>query len=235
MWTYFGSKSRMASLYPAPIHDTIIEPFAGTARYSLRYWDKNVILIDKYEVIINIWKWLQKSTVEDINNLPHFFKPGQPIDDFEYPCQAAKDLLGFVIGYGMERPRKTASEERMINRPNHINFSLNRIAASLEKIRHWKIIHGSYEEAPDVEATWFIDPPYQHGGKSYVHSNRHIDYGKLAGWCKSRKGQVIVCENTRADWMEFKKMSSHKVSKGINNEAIWSNVFTDYHSVQTLF
>ncbi len=48
------------NLYPPPKFDKIIEPFAGSARYSLKYWQKDVTLIDKYEVIVRTWKWLQQ-------------------------------------------------------------------------------------------------------------------------------------------------------------------------------
>jgi site-specific DNA-adenine methylase len=58
MWTYYGSKGKLAQHYPTPKHDSIIEPFAGAAKYSLRYWEKEVTLVDKYDVVIKIWKCL---------------------------------------------------------------------------------------------------------------------------------------------------------------------------------
>ena len=66
MWGYYGSKSKIVKHYPEPQFDTIIEPFAGTAQYSLKYWDKNVILLEKYDVIVNLWKWLQQCSKEDV-------------------------------------------------------------------------------------------------------------------------------------------------------------------------
>lgn len=36
-FTYFGGKYRIAPRYPKPQYNTIIEPFAGSAGYSLRY------------------------------------------------------------------------------------------------------------------------------------------------------------------------------------------------------
>jgi site-specific DNA-adenine methylase len=66
MWGYYGSKSKIVKHYPAPKYGTIIEPFAGTAQYALMYWDRDVILIDKYEVICNLWKWLQTCSKADI-------------------------------------------------------------------------------------------------------------------------------------------------------------------------
>ena len=52
--------------YPPPKNVKIIEPFAGSAKYSLKYWQNDVILVDKYDVVINIWKWLQQCSKSDI-------------------------------------------------------------------------------------------------------------------------------------------------------------------------
>lgn len=236
MWTYFGSKANVIDFYPSPKYGKIIEPFAGTARYSLKYFDRDVLLVDKYEVIVKIWQWLQKCSIGDIQKLPHHVGPGQSLDDFTFDCDEAKWLLGFVVGYGMERPRRTASVNRMNARPNHVNYSLNRIAKNLFKIRHWEIVHGSYVDIENQDATWFIDPPYQHGGDSYVESNKNINYLELGKWCTERNGQVVVCENTRADWMAFKPMRNHRGARGTQNESIWSNFPTDYDiQQQSLF
>ncbi|KKK76293.1 hypothetical protein LCGC14_2865080, partial [marine sediment metagenome] len=37
MWPYFGSKQSLVKYYPAPEYSDIIEPFAGSAKYSLKY------------------------------------------------------------------------------------------------------------------------------------------------------------------------------------------------------
>ena len=49
MWSYYGRKSKFINLYPKPKHNIIIEPFAGTAVYSLHEenWKNDVILIEK--------------------------------------------------------------------------------------------------------------------------------------------------------------------------------------------
>ena len=52
--------------------------------------------------------------------------------------------------------------------------------------------------------TWFVDPPYLVKGTWYKH--HAIDYNELADWCKSRLGQVMVCENTNAKWLDFKPL-----------------------------
>lgn len=232
MWSYYGAKTSVVKFYPVPKHDRIIEPFAGTARYSLKYFDRDILLVDKYEVVVKIWQWLQKCSVLDIQRLPHKIKSGSSLDDLKFDCDEAKWLLGFLVGFGLERPRKKATSNRTTNRPNFVNYSLNRIAKNLFKIRHWKIRQGSYESIGDHEATWFIDPPYQFGGKNYVEGSDRIDFHTLGKWCKSRSGQVIVCENTKATWMDFKPMRIHKVAHGMQQEAIWCNQPTEYDYLQ---
>jgi site-specific DNA-adenine methylase len=70
MFSYYGSKSKVVDFYPPPKHKILIEPFAGSARYSLKYFDREVMLIDKYEIVINVWKWLQQCSKQDILGLP---------------------------------------------------------------------------------------------------------------------------------------------------------------------
>lgn len=233
MWSYYGSKANLVDCYPMPKHNKIIEPFAGSARYALRHFDREVLLVDKYEVIVRIWKWLQQCAPSDILSLPRRLKPGQTLNDFTFDCDEARLLMGFLIKKGIERPTTKPTKWVTIERPNFTNFSLQRIASNLWKIRHWEIEHKDYRDIPNHAATWFIDPPYQFGGHAYVMSNKKIDFHELAMWCQSREGQVIVCENTKADWLPFKPMIQQKGTKRTTIEAIWSNQITAYDNEQT--
>ena len=76
---------------------------------------------------------------------------------------------------------------------------------------------GDYKSLPNVKATWFIDPPYQTKG-GYVISD--VDYFELGKWCKSRKGQVIVCENAEADWLDFNPLSGQHSQRGQRGQVI---------------
>lgn len=230
MWSYYGAKTNIVKLYPPPIYTKIIEPFAGSARYSLRYFDRDVILVDKYPVIVRIWKWLQQCSEKDIISLPRL-KYGETLNDFDI-CEEAKLLLGFIVAKGVSTPQLKATKLATSDRQNHINFSLSRISKSLFKIKHWEIKLGSYEDIDNNEATWFIDPPYQFGGEYYVKSSKKIDFNHLAIWAQERKGQVIVCENTRALWMPFKPLKTNHGIKGDRMEAIWCNMPTSYDSIQ---
>ena len=48
----------------------------------------------------------------------------------------------------------------------------------------------------------------------------------------NRKGQVIVCENTKADWLPFYAMKNLKGSIHKTTEAIWSNYPHNFMATQ---
>lgn len=232
MWSYYGAKTNIIDLYPKPQHSKIIEPFAGTARYALKYFDRDILLVDKYDVIVKIWKWLQQCSTGDIRSLPRF-KKGDNINAHQYNCEEERLLVGYLICFGGITPRDNASH-RLRSRPNAMNYTINRIAEQLYKIKHWDIRHDSYENIPNEKATWFVDPPYQHGGQHYKESSKKIDFAYLSQWSQNRDGQIIVCENTKATWMDFKPMTEQFVLSGKNSEAIWSNMPTAYDNQQIL-
>ena len=234
MFSYYGSKSKIVGCYPPPKHGKIIEPFAGSTRYSLKYFDREVLLVDKYEIIIRIWKWLQKASEQDIMSLP-VLKKGETVDMFNYDCEEQKWLLGMLITASPSQPKNTPSNWKIIERPNTINFKKNFIASNLYKIKHWEVRLDDYRNLENEKATWFIDPPYQFGGEWYVENNKNIDYNQLADWCKGRNGQAIVCENSKANWLPFRQMAVMTGSKYKTVEMIWSNQQTNYDWEQLSF
>ena len=231
MFSYYGSKSKIVDYYPPPKHKRIIEPFAGSARYSLKYWQNDVLIVDKYEVVIQVWKYLQQATKKDILGLPEL-KQGDNINDFNL-SDDEKALMRFCIVQGSASGQNTPSSQYYLRGIHKQN--INRIVENIDKIRHWEIKLGSYDELENEEATWFIDPPYQFGGKYYKESSKNIDFKKLADWCKTRNGQAIVCENTKADWMDFKPVIQIQGARNTDTvEAIWSNQRTNYDCEQIL-
>lgn len=226
MFSYYGSKSKIVGLYPKPKHEIIIEPFAGSAQYAFRYWAQDVILIEKYKRIANVWKWLiEEATPEIIMALP-LYQKGEKIINSN---QAIKDLMGLECNRGAEgAPRPSAGKYNRWSEKN--GQGRERIANNLHKIKHWQIIYGDYTNAPDIKATWFIDPPYNDkGGLTYKHNCMAIDYDNLRQWCLNRQGQAIVCEALGANWLPFEYLTEGSgQSKGKRNydiftEAIWTN------------
>lgn len=205
---YYGGKSRSASRYPAPLHDVIVEPFSGGAGFATYHRHKKVFLFEKDTNVFSAINFVIKSKPDEILSLP-LIEPGQSVDDLDCP-DAAKKLIGFWLNGGSAAPCKKLSRWGVDNyNDGDVAASYwgtkcrQRIATLAGEIKHWEIINQSYDTAPDIEACWFIDPPYQDKGSYYKHSAKNIDFTHLGSWCKSRKGQVIVCENMGADWLPF--------------------------------
>lgn len=217
MWSYYGSKSKIIKKYPPPEHDLIIEPFAGSARYALLYHDKQVLLNDTYKIIIDNWNYLIKATPEQINNFPDF-KRGDDLRNFDIP-QEEKNLIGFAMARGRPVPSNIYSPWAADG--DEIGTFKRRVLKNLDNIRHFKTSCVDYRDLENKEATWFIDPPYQQGGHLYVENS--INYEELAEWCKSRKGQVIVCENGNADWLPFRPLVELQGQRRRTLELIWTN------------
>lgn len=221
-FSYFGGKFMRAGHYPPPSHDIVVEPFAGAAGYSVRHQlGKRAILIDASPFIAGVWRFLIASSSNDILSLP-LMEPGQHVDGLPI-CQEARWLIGFWINQGSGVPKKT-----MGGRASNRQFGTwgeaprERIARQVNLIRDWSIIEGDYREAPPIEATWFIDPPYS------LHPNHYAanldSYADLARWSRQRQGQVMVCETEGAAWLPFQPVttvvgSSHRKT----TEVLWQS------------
>lgn len=217
MFSYYGSKGKLVKKYPSPEYDTIIEPFAGSARYALMYYNKSVILNDLYKVVADIWEYIISASIDDINNIPNL-KKGDDIRDLDIP-DIEKNLLGFMVNLGVPYPHNVYTT--WAAKGNEILKCKNRIIKMLPLIRHWTILNVDYKELKNIQATWFIDPPYQDGGQRY--KKHDINYSELADWCKSRNGQVIVCESENADWLPFRQLCKTRGQKRSYNELVWTN------------
>jgi 16S rRNA G966 N2-methylase RsmD len=202
MFYYYGRKKQLAKHYPTPNYDCIIEPFAGSAAYSFygSNWRKQIILIEKDEKVALIWDWLiNEATPEQIKNMPNLL-PGEKSSEFLHIIHAATKM---AFKY------KTIKVTPVLARNWEISKRL--IAENLGKIKHWQLICGDYSLAPDIEATWFIDPPYKaEAGMGYAHSSAKIDYAQLATWCLGRRGEIICCEGTHGDYLPFEDLTQLK-------------------------
>lgn len=232
-WRYFGGKWRAAPHYPKPLLDTIVEPFAGAAGYSLRYPERKVILVEKYAVIAEIWRYLIGVKESEVRAIPCVDAVG---DLPPWVPQPARDLVGFTLNDAVVAPCKTLSAGLRSLRDKGPSGAIygwserarERVASQVGAIRHWRVIEGDYSDAPNCAATWFIDPPYHRSGTHYVHGSRSIDFAQLGVWCRTREGQPIVCEQAGADWLPFAPFRSIKASDmnrttaGVSHEVIWT-------------
>lgn len=229
MFSYLGSKSKIIHLYPEPMHDVIIEPFAGSARYALLNWAMDVRLYDLSEYVVEVWRYLIQASTRDVISLPDV--PSKThLDDYKSLSTAERYLIGFHLCRGKAKPRKVGHGQNSWARDKV------RIAENLYKIRHWTIEQKSFVEIPNQTATWFIDPPYKNTQERPGNSDRYphggLDYEGLARWINSRAGQVIVCEGEGADYLPFELLTT--VNTNTNNRIVKKNAEMYYVNENSL-
>ncbi|MEC4985176.1 MAG: hypothetical protein SAK42_13845, partial [Oscillatoria sp. PMC 1076.18] len=212
MFYYYGRKKQIARHYPLPNYNTIVEPFAGSAAYSLHgnNWKNNVILVEKDKQVADIWLWLiREATSEKIKSLPEL-KIGEKSSEFLHIIHAATKM---AFHY------KTIKVTPVLAR--NWEISKRYMANNLFKIKHWKISCGDYSEVSNIQATWFIDPPYKdNSGKGYRYGSNLINYQDLAEWAKSRQGEVIFCEGLYGDYLPFQPLLDLKGVAGKTSKEV---------------
>jgi hypothetical protein len=223
-FSYFGSKWMLARYYPEPLHGVIVEPFAGSAGYALRHSDRNVQLIDLNPVIAGLWKYLISAKASEIRSLP---LDVDSVEDVSGP-EEARALIGFWLGRAQRAPSRQRTPWAKDGRWPLCFWGervRDRIAVQVEQIRHWKAVEGSYKGSPPIEATWFVDPPYERQGRWYFGASA-LDYAEIGAWCASLSGQVIACENAGATWLPFEAFRTARANSSRGNgrttkEVIW--------------
>lgn len=219
-FAYYGGKWRRARGYPPPLHRTVVEPFAGSAGYALRYPDRDVVLVDARRQVAELWDWLiNTATPQDILSLP-LVPPGTTTDDFGL-TGPARYLVGYNLNPGCTPARQRSSFGDP--RKRWTAAARRRVAEQLPRIRHWRVVHGDYTQAAGLvtaPATWFIDPPYANqAGRAYRMTP--LDYDALATWVRERPGQVVVCESATATWLPFRPIWRTAGVAGSSQEAVY--------------
>jgi|7_EtaG_2_1085326.scaffolds.fasta_scaffold00174_14 hypothetical protein len=239
-WRYYGGKWRAAPRYPRPEQETIVEPFAGAAGYSCRYPSRRVILIDASPIICGIWRYLIAASPSEILALPDI-PEGGTVDDMGV-CQEARWLAGFWCNNGAAAPCKSPSawarehEDRGKQGPwaGWGWKARKRIAADVQHICHWQVIQGAYTSAPDIEATWMVDPPYQTAaGRHY--KEQVTDYAALGEWVQTRQGQIIACDQQGADWLPWNRKITLKATDGAKRDGKSREVYWHRSTHPSLF
>lgn len=223
MWSYYGSKSKIAKMYPKPKYPLVIEPFAGAAWYSIHNKADNVVVNDLNKTIYGIWEWFIREASEEILYRYSNLYLGADLRLLDLP-DPLRQFLGFCANRGCASPANIVQKwscqvKRRPGWASTVNYQVMRAISLLPLVRGWTARNTNYLDMPDVEATWFIDPPYQVGGEYYPEHG--LNYAELAEWVKSRKGQVIVCENSGATWLDFAPLTEIRGQRKKTSEVIW--------------
>ena len=231
--SFYGAKWRMAARIPAPRYPLIVEPFAGSLGYSVRWGAGGKVLgVERDPVLVDAWQWMLNASPDDVRALP-LLSDGDDLRHMADLPAGARAVIGLWLNKGMTAPCNVPSKWMREPLPGRLETFWGpgvreRIARQLPLIADWSIIEGDYTDVPDVEATWFIDPPYNNeAGRRYRFGSKGIDYAELGEWCRSRRGQVIVCEQVGAEWLPFEPVSfsvkaARKGGCHYSPEAIWT-------------
>ena len=231
MFMYYGSKMRMAPLYGPPCHDLVIEPFAGSATYSLKWNCRNVRLYDIDEEICSLWDFLIHCSESDITSIPDVFANIDEVcalpPDQERLVRRWLWILPTVDNVSKLSRYEDQRDGHLMERTGRYGKYWNdrakrRIVEQKHRIADWRIERLSYEQIPDVEAHWFVDPPYSgKEGRAYRHNE--IDFDHLADWCRARQGTVDVCEKSGADWLPFTHLrTANNMGNAKYREVVWT-------------
>ena len=244
-FSFYGGKSKLVKYYPAPAYPLIIEPFAGAASYSWAHRDNHQVWLNDLDLkVCRIWNFLTDPSAARIASavVPHMVEKGQKmseiIADPGFPPEEGDEkywelYYGLVALCQAEANQGTQGAKGVHDQVTSMGAKcwpifVRKLPIVIEAVQNWSITNLSYDQLPNLEATWFIDPPYNNvAGKWYRQSS--IDYSHLREWCLARRGQVIVTEQAGATWLPFREFShghvqiSSEYQKSTAKEAMWVN------------
>lgn len=213
-FSYYGGKGMLSNRYPKPKHDKIIEPFAGGASYSLRYFNYDVTLYDLNKNVCDAWMFIMsKDATMWIDAVPKKVDSGMSIDNIISDIGGVPNGLEFILRSAANiGTAGVKTRQDIITAYGAISWELNthkKIHYWNSRIAHWKVLNKSYELSPNEKATWFIDPPYS-GIEGRRYDKSIINYDMLARWVMSRRGQAIVCGYIDESWIKFRPIGCKK-------------------------
>lgn len=230
-FSYYGAKSKIAALYPAPQCDVIIEPFCGSAAYAFMYWERQVLVNDLDPITASIWRFLTSShAADDVERyVPETVRAGLRVSDI-LPETCDAGLLGLLraeANRGTQGARGCHDQiTPMAEKCWNARLKRKLLDVVIPRVAHWQVSEDPYDVLPNIRATWFVDPPYANSAGGRYRTNA-VNYMALAKWCRARNGQVIVCENEGARWMAFHPLGSSargiksRYQKADTQEVVW--------------
>lgn len=244
LFKWFGSKWLSSKTLPKPQYWHIVEPFAGSAGYSLRHYEHKVFLFELDDNIRNLWSWLiNEATSQDIKDIPCNLNEGT-------------DIRTIGLNSGQQLLLKNWQRTNNVsncwtvsiwgNKPGQWTENTRaRIADQFVAVKHWTVCGADGMKsfvANLTPETWFIDPPYQY---NYNYGKPAIDYKTLSNRILAVKGQKIVCEaicpttGQIPTWLPFqfwanRITSRRKVSNNHHSkEVLWEGFNLDEtHTIQ---
>lgn len=231
--SYYGSKSKIAHLYPAPDTNLIVEPFAGSAAYAWLHRrgadgnQRDVWLNDLDPRTYSMWRFLTSADAYAIVEayVPETVEPGMKVSEMipaEHP-----GLIELCRAEANQGTQGARGVHDVITAMGARVWKVRRkLLQVIPEVAHWRVTNVDYSDLANVEATWFVDPPYS-GNAGRRYRTDQVDYEALGWWVLNRRGQRIVCENAGANWGDFTPLDHPRVSirsryqKADAREVVW--------------
>jgi hypothetical protein len=167
---------------------TIFEPFAGSAGYALRHYEKQVQIYESNQYLAGLWKWLIGSATSDlIRAIPIDLPEGTDIQALDLE-KGQKLLLKHWQRTNNYGDCWTISPWG--NKPGQWTANTRaRVAEQFEAVRHWSFAPVFY----NMPGTYFIDPPYLY---NYRYGAKTFDHVALASTLSQipHPYQIVACE-----------------------------------------
>lgn len=236
VFSYYGGKSKIIDLYPEPKHGLIIEPFAGAAAYAFRHArlgsGRTAWINDLDGRVASIWEFLlSPDAAEWVRAVwPVKVEAGRSYLDYlgDGPPAGLVELFRAEANQGTQGARGVHNQITSMGQKCWPRTK-GKLLEIIPEISHWRFTRRDYGELSNIEATWFIDPPYANPAGQRYRTGNGLNYSSLGQWCKSRNGQSIVCENSGADWLPFESLGDHRrvsirsrYQKANAKEVIWT-------------
>lgn len=237
-FAYYGAKHGLARRYPPPAFGVIVEPFAGSAAYSVHHAASvdRVVLVERDPAVVALWRRVKALTHVELDEIDALLDRSR--DD--RTLRTDDPLLGGLAGSSTLHATLSGATRQITPRMRSDWPKVRaRIERTLPHLHKFELVEGAYVDAPDIEATWHIDPPYQplvmnsqrtladQAGNAYRFGADQIDYAQLGDWCRSRRGLVMVCEQSPAEWLPFFPLAHQSNGAGTGGatrlELIWRN------------
>jgi site-specific DNA-adenine methylase len=209
---WYGSKWSAAKRYPKPLPDlNIFEPYAGGAGYSLNYCDRNVVIWDDNDQLMDLWDWLiEEATQALILEIPVGVPEGTDIRK-----------LGLTLGQALllkhwQRTNNVGdcwTISAWGHKPGQWTTNTRaRVAEEVQAVKHWEFRAMLLDE----QGTYFIDPPYQYNYQYRFGPEERFDHQQLARDIRGIPpgSRIIACEaacpktGTVPDYLPF--VPSHR-------------------------
>lgn len=216
MFSYYGGKSKIVHLYPEPKHDLIIEPFAGAAAYAFKWarrsCGRTAWLNDLDERVASIWEFLlSPDAIEWISSTwPGTVEQGRTVESY-FPDNSPSGLIELARAEANQGTQGARGVHSVVTSMGAKCWprTKDKLLEIIPEISHWMFTRRDYSALSNLTGTYFIDPPYANqAGRRYRAAD--IDYTRLSSWCRDRDGQVIVCENAGAEWLDFRSLGEHR-------------------------